>query len=105
VQESGRAGRDGEVSDSVVFASQADIEWSSRLAKGGEKPRLGAMVEYCTTARCRRRALLAYFGEARGSCGASDAGSLDVLCDVCADAAAVRQDLARAERVREEVRG
>jgi ATP-dependent DNA helicase RecQ len=44
--------------------------------KRREHKRLDALVGYCEAPECRRRALLAYFGEETGACG---------NCDVCID--------------------
>eukprot|EP00892_Ulva_mutabilis_P005334 jgi/Ulvmu1/3172/UM015_0213.1 len=86
-QESGRAGRDGQVSQSIVYVSPADIEWCQRISKPQERPKVAAMVEYASEVRCRRAQLLTYFGEKHGRCRES----LDELCDVCCSAAAVRK--------------
>ena len=43
-----------------------------------EHQRLGALIGYCETPSCRRRTLLAYFGEDSGDCG---------NCDMCLDPA------------------
>lgn len=91
-QESGRAGRDGLPSDSVLYFSERDAEFNSFLAtkanRAGEERRveaavaaLDAMKKYCTEVRCRRVAVLNYFGEkakATNVCGPSG-------CDVCSD--------------------
>jgi ATP-dependent DNA helicase RecQ len=99
VQETGRAGRNGEASESVLYVGHADIEWSSRIAKGADKAKLGAMVEYATEARCRRARLLGYFGEKGGQCKAG----VDEACDVCADARVVRKAAAAAEAHRQKL--
>ena len=83
-QETGRAGRDGLPSDCVLFFTLADkskqeyfirlIEDASERAAARE--RLARVVEYGSGNSCRRRYLLAYFGEHldQDNCGA---------CDVC----------------------
>lgn len=40
VQESGRAGRDGEHSMSILYASPADIEWCTKICKAHERPKV-----------------------------------------------------------------
>jgi ATP-dependent DNA helicase RecQ len=84
-QEIGRAGRDGEPAiahmlyglDDIrmrrVFIEQEDAE-SDR--KRREHKRLDALIGICESPECRRRALLAYFGEAIEPCG---------NCDICRD--------------------
>ena len=99
MQETGRAGRNGELSHSVLYAGTADIEWSNRVCKGADKAKLGSMVAYALEPRCRRAALLSYFGEKGGGCKAGQ----DALCDVCADARAVRKAQAAAEAHREKL--
>lgn len=81
-QESGRAGRDGDPAHCVVFASLADrvkAEYFITQMADPERQRLARrqrdqVMAYCTTATCRRTALLDYFGEAytNPSCGACD---------------------------------
>lgn len=87
-QETGRAGRDGKKSDCALLYSSADLRTIkyfidqnfrqhkdlSRLMK--EENRLQVMRDYAEKDACRRRSILAYFGEAfpGENCGS---------CDVC----------------------
>jgi ATP-dependent DNA helicase RecQ len=81
-QESGRAGRDGDLARCVLFASLADrvkAEYFITQIADPERQRLARrqrdqVMAYCTTATCRRTALLGYFGEAytNPSCSACD---------------------------------
>lgn len=71
-QETGRAGRDGEPADAVMFYGMEDVvKLSQMLAKSEgsdehkrhEKQRLNSMLGLCEMTACRRQALLRYFGE------------------------------------------
>jgi ATP-dependent DNA helicase RecQ len=82
-QEIGRAGRDGGPAEAHMLFGAGDIrmrrvfieqEDSGEDRKRRERQRLAAMIGYCETPACRRRALLAYFGEEAQGCG---------NCDVC----------------------
>jgi ATP-dependent DNA helicase RecQ len=85
-QETGRAGRDGQPSDAYLVFGEGDqmtlrrfIEESaaSDERKAIEYAKLNQLLQILRASRCRREALLAYFGEAKpGPCGA---------CDVCLD--------------------
>ena len=84
-QEIGRAGRDGAEADAHMIYGLQDIrmrrvfiedEDSGPERKRREHKRLDALVGYCEAPECRRRSLLAYFGETIGPCG---------NCDVCID--------------------
>ena len=86
-QELGRAGRDGAPAEAHMLFGLDDIrmrrifidgEDSNADRKRRELQRLDALVGYCESPTCRRRALLAYFGEAIDACG---------NCDVCLDPA------------------
>jgi ATP-dependent DNA helicase RecQ len=101
-QETGRAGRDGLEAECVLLYSAADVmrwnfildhrgrdaaevdgqapdperEAAAEAARRIEHELLRGMQRFCNTARCRHRALSAYFGQGydRDDCGA---------CDVC----------------------
>ena len=84
-QEIGRAGRDGTPADAHMIYGLQDIrmrrvfiedEDSGPERKRREHKRLDALVGYCEAPECRRRSLLAYFGETIEPCG---------NCDVCID--------------------
>jgi ATP-dependent DNA helicase RecQ len=88
-QEIGRAGRDGLPADALLLYGMGDIRLrgmqindreASQEQKRIERQRLKALVSLCESPRCRRQALLAYFGEAAPPCG---------NCDFCLDGAEV----------------
>jgi ATP-dependent DNA helicase RecQ len=70
-QETGRAGRDGDRSDCILFFSYGDREKIAYFIeqKGDERRRwiayekLREMINFCESRTCRRRILLNYFGE------------------------------------------
>jgi ATP-dependent DNA helicase RecQ len=85
-QEIGRAGRDGLPADTLTFFGMGDIRLrrlqiedsaSSEEQKRVDRQRLNALVSLCESPRCRRQALLAYFGETSQPCD---------NCDVCLEA-------------------
>lgn len=80
-QEIGRAGRDGNASDTVLFYNLQDIIKRRQMIEGGsadddhkllEAKRLDSLVGYCETSECRRLALLSYFDDAAVECGNCD---------------------------------
>jgi ATP-dependent DNA helicase RecQ len=83
-QETGRAGRDGEPSeawmtyglgDAVFLRQRIDQSELPDAQKHMQQKKLGAMLGFCETARCRRMVLLNYFGEMHhAACG---------NCDIC----------------------
>jgi ATP-dependent DNA helicase RecQ len=80
-QEAGRAGRDGEVAECILFYSGQDVrtnlfliennrdinedltEEMRELVKQKDRERLKIITYYCTTADCLREYILRYFGE------------------------------------------
>lgn len=71
-QEAGRAGRDGEDADCILFYQAADIQVQKTLIEQSvlsenrkkiEYAKLQDMVDYCHTSRCLRSYILEYFGE------------------------------------------
>ncbi|MCY3817098.1 MAG: DNA helicase RecQ [Gammaproteobacteria bacterium] len=83
-QETGRAGRDGKpaeawmcygLQDVVRLRHMVDQSEAGDEHKRVQRARLAALVAWCEITRCRRAALLAYFGERyAGPCG---------NCDIC----------------------
>ncbi|NMG39056.1 DNA helicase RecQ [Chelativorans sp. ZYF759] len=83
-QETGRAGRDGLPSDTLMLYGSEDIALRSRFIEESEAPderkrmerqKLDALLGLAETAGCRRQALLSYFGDDCAPCG---------NCDTCA---------------------
>jgi hypothetical protein len=102
-QESGRAGRDGLPSTSVLYYGEEDARLkrylASNLRPGAQTDgaaaanaertlaAVEAVISYCNSASCRRVSILKHFGEAAAAadiCGPDG-------CDVCADVRAVKR--------------
>jgi ATP-dependent DNA helicase RecQ len=70
-QETGRAGRDGLLSEAILFYSIADLTKMKKMVEtdGNQAHsdlmvgKLNKMAEYCEAKTCRRKFLLNYFGE------------------------------------------
>lgn len=80
-QETGRAGRDGEASTAWLAYGLQDVVQQRRMIDQSEGDathrrrlslHLDAMLALCETVQCRRKQLLAYFGETSGDCGNCD---------------------------------
>ena len=84
-QETGRAGRDGLPSDTLMLYGHDDIALRSRFIEESDAPeqrkrmerqKLDALLGLAETASCRRQVLLSYFGDECEPCG---------NCDTCAE--------------------
>ena len=81
-QETGRAGRDGQPAEAWLAYGLADMVNQRRLIDMNDVPperrrlemaKLSALLGYCESSGCRRRSLLAWFGEDYpGDCGNCD---------------------------------
>eukprot|EP01130_Rhizamoeba_saxonica_P006912 TRINITY_DN2773_c1_g1_i1.p1 TRINITY_DN2773_c1_g1~~TRINITY_DN2773_c1_g1_i1.p1 ORF type:complete len:603 (+),score=133.89 TRINITY_DN2773_c1_g1_i1:357-2165(+) len=101
-QQSGRAGRDGEPSVSIVYYSiedESNLEYlvsipdKSKNNAANEKRKeiklsaLREVVRYCTSKGCKRKRLLSYFGESQVECNNG--------CDWCINKRDVEERLLR----------
>lgn len=84
-QETGRAGRDGLPSETLMLYGSEDIVLRRRFIEDSDAPeqrklierqKLDALLGLAETAGCRRQALLAYFGDHSEPCG---------NCDTCSE--------------------
>ncbi|MEO6396315.1 MAG: DNA helicase RecQ [Devosia sp.] len=81
-QETGRAGRDGLPSETLLLYGMTDVVQRRRMIEEGEAPdeikriergKLEALLAICESAGCRRQAILKHFGEAHpGGCNNCD---------------------------------
>lgn len=83
-QETGRAGRDGEPADAWMVYGLQDVVQLRQMLEGSpadeqhkrhERAKLDALLGWCEVTECRRRPLLAYFGDKLDE----DCGN----CDIC----------------------
>lgn len=93
-QEAGRAGRDGQRAESLMYVSDEDLRKAAKMERGFRSGATTAVAEYAQAPACRRQVLLRHFHEKRGPCSA-EAG--EELCDYCADPRKVRAGLAGVE--------
>lgn len=92
-QEIGRAGRDGLPSSALLLYSAGDIHKIKFFIEDSADPEkaellLQGMINYATSRSCRRRALLAYFGEDYNSSTPENC-----CCDICSSPAAELKDV------------
>lgn len=79
-QEIGRAGRDGEKADALLFYNVGDLVFLTKIAQDSGQQELNLaklqrIQQFAEAVNCRRKILLGYFGEAlQENCG---------NCDVC----------------------
>ncbi|WP_423069155.1 DNA helicase RecQ [Devosia sp. CN2-171] len=81
-QETGRAGRDGLPAEAWMCYGMSDVAQRRRMIDEGNAPdevkrvehrKLTALLAVCETPECRRKSILAHFGEAHaGGCGNCD---------------------------------
>jgi ATP-dependent DNA helicase RecQ len=99
-QETGRAGRDGEPSETLMVYGLQDVVRLRQMLdqseadeeyKRYERHKLDALLGWCEAPGCRRRALLEYFGDAlENDCG---------NCDGCLDPVATWDGLEAAQKL------
>jgi ATP-dependent DNA helicase RecQ len=64
-QESGRAGRDGLPSLSIMYASHVDMQAAHKMERGARTGAIAEVASYAHGASCRRKRILNFFGEDR----------------------------------------
>lgn len=97
-QEAGRAGRDGEEAECVLFFSKQDIMINKRLLdhkvsaanaavddselRANDQRKLNQMIRYCETDQCLREYVLRYFGD-ESPC----------TCDKCSNCVVIEEEM------------
>lgn len=97
-QEAGRAGRDGEEAECVLFFSKQDIMINKRLLdhkvsaanaavddselRANDQRKLNQMIRYCETDQCLREYILRYFGD-ESPC----------TCDKCSNCVVIEEEM------------
>ena len=80
-QETGRAGRDGLPSSTLLLYGMQDVALRRQMIASSDAPeeqkriehrKLAALLGYCEAAHCRRQILLTYFGDESQPCGNCD---------------------------------
>lgn len=98
-QETGRAGRDGLPAVAWMIYGLQDVALRRQMIDSSNAPedqkriehsKLGALIGYCETARCRRTILLNYFGDSGQPCG---------NCDTCQTPPATVDGTAAAQKI------
>ena len=95
-QQIGRAGRDGDRADCLLLFGYGDVQTIQHFIRqgaegeqAGRRARLQTLVNWAETAGCRRRPLLAYFGEEYETENCA-------MCDNCAPATTAQVELTEA---------
>eukprot|EP00775_Hariotina_reticulata_P003370 gene3370-3645_t len=90
-QESGRAGRDGLPSESVLYVGADDLDTICKLEKSSRAGAAAAVASFSCQPGCKRKKILEYFGQHRGPC---DLNLNEQLCDYCSQPQAAIKSLA-----------
>lgn len=104
-QEAGRAGRDGDKSEAILYFANQDIVTAKMLNASSDDPnngkRLDYMIGYSYTSSCQRRYILKYFGEdLKEDCGNCSACLDDfVLVDRTVEAQKIMSCIVRTDQV------
>lgn len=93
-QEIGRAGRDGLPAFHVLYCSDNELRKAAKMEKATRAGSVEHVAELIQSAQCRRKTILRYFGEQRGSCNSND----EETCDYCTSPAHILRNLAMLEQ-------
>uniref|UniRef100_A0A383W498 DNA 3'-5' helicase n=1 Tax=Tetradesmus obliquus TaxID=3088 RepID=A0A383W498_TETOB len=81
-QESGRAGRDGQPCESVVYVIADDLDTITRLEKANRAGAASEVTSFACQPGCKRKKILSYFGQKRGPCNIDEG---EQQCGYCRD--------------------